>query len=132
MGVQAGSQAWAAGVQRGWIITEINGCALTNDWSLKDVATNVTAAQGSGDTMKVKFDVRAAADCLHADCNASDRFPAETARHCAIACERIPHCESWSWNWMDPAFKMCHLHGASTEFLDARRQRIRSPSLQMF
>jgi len=112
------SPAFEAGVRKGWIITAINGIAITGKGTLKDLAKNLTAAKAAGPTIKFKFDVRAAVDCMDANCHDSDRFPADTPRHCAIGCERITYCQWWSWS-SEGEYKMCYIHGEAAELANA-------------
>eukprot|EP00927_Polykrikos_kofoidii_P082678 TRINITY_DN8271_c0_g1_i1.p1 TRINITY_DN8271_c0_g1~~TRINITY_DN8271_c0_g1_i1.p1 ORF type:complete len:551 (+),score=78.76 TRINITY_DN8271_c0_g1_i1:52-1704(+) len=93
-----GSQAQFAGVQKGWIITAINGRRFVPNEGRLDLSADFATAKKKGLTLVVDFDVRTAVDCPDADCHKSDRFPASSASRCAIACELITECAWWSWD----------------------------------
>jgi len=110
--VVPGSQAADAEVQRGWIITEIDGRKFSRVERLKDVAEDFAKAKNQGETLTVKYDIRAFLDCAAGDCTSSDRFPADDAETCADACAQTDACEWWSFGALD-GDNMCKLQSQS-------------------
>lgn len=102
------SQAADAGVQKGWIITEIDGRAFSKNERLKDVADDFAKAKREGVTLTVKYDIRSFLDCAKGDCSNSDRFPVDDAEICADACVQTAGCDWWSHGTQD-ADSMCWL-----------------------
>jgi len=95
--VQAGSQAQEAGVQKGWIIKEVDGKPFKKNQTLKAVGEDFAFAKKQAPTLTVKFDVRTSLDCTNGDCKKSDKFPSATQDECSEACAHIETCASWSF-----------------------------------
>lgn len=95
--VQDGSQAFAAGVRKGWIIKELDGKPFKKGEALDGVGHDFTEAKSEAPTIIVKFDVRTAMDCNNADCANSDKFPALTQELCAEACSSLEACKWWTY-----------------------------------
>lgn len=104
--VLPGSQAYYAGVRKGWIIREVDGKAFQTIESLTDVGRDFSVAKGNAPTLVVKFDIRTNSDCTDGNCAMSDKFPAMTSSECAAACSQVPGCKWWSFG-VEDADQMC-------------------------
>jgi hypothetical protein len=92
-----GSQAAEAGVQIGWVITEVDGKPFRKSESVLDVGEDFKLAKQQAPTVSVKFDVRSSVDCTKGNCSRSDKFPVASSDACAQACSELSACESWSF-----------------------------------
>jgi len=115
--VQDGSQAYTAGVRKGWIITNLNGRQFSDTERLKDLATDFDKAKAEGTTLIVKYDVRTAIDCANSNCANSDKFPTDTMSHCATACGLVEGCTWWSYGPQDGEDMMCKFYGKEPQLV---------------
>jgi len=95
--VNAGSQAYQAGVRAGWIIKEVDGLPFQKNEDLPGVGHDFQAAKQKAPTIIVKFDVRTSVDCSNGECTHSDKFPAASESECAAACDEVPECKWWTY-----------------------------------
>jgi len=116
MDVLPESPAMRAGVQKGWIIREIDGKPFKPTERLKDIAEDFDKARKVGATLTVKFDVKTYFDCFNGTCARSDRFPTESLEACAEACGSVGGCKWWSFGREDQD-SMCLLQGDAPGFV---------------
>merc|ERR1719253_235146 len=102
------SQAWTAGVRRGWIIVEISGKSFRKGEGVDDAEQELQKLKGSAPALIVKFDVKSSMDCTNGDCSRSDKLPAADEAECATHCSKIPGCSWWTFG-IEEEDKMCWL-----------------------
>jgi len=107
------SQAWSAGVRRGWIIVEISGKSFRKGEGVDDAEKELQALKGTAPALIVKFDVKSSMDCTDGDCTHSDKLPAASLEECATHCSRIPGCAWWTFG-IEEEDKMCWLRSSAS------------------
>lgn len=116
--VLEGSQAWSAGVRKGWIINEVDGKPFRKGEELKGVGVDFSNAKIFAPLVLVKFDVRTSLDCTDGNCLRSDKLPAASEAVCAEVCGNIPGCGWWSFGSEDEDH-MCWLRRSGKGMLAA-------------
>jgi hypothetical protein len=106
------SQAWDAGVRKGWIIVEVSGKSFRKGQGVDDADAELKKLKGTAPALIVKFDVKTALDCTNGDCSKSDKLPASSEADCAQFCSKIPGCEWWTFG-MEEEDKMCWLRSSA-------------------
>lgn len=106
------SQAWDAGVRKGWIIVEISGKSFRKGEGVDDAEAAMKALKGTAPALIVKFDVKSSMDCTDGDCSHSDKLPAASEMECAQLCNKIAVCKWWSFG-VEEEDKMCWLRNAA-------------------
>lgn len=91
------SQAWDAGVRKGWIIVEISGKSFRKGQGVDDADSELKALMGTAPALIVKFDVKSSMDCTDGECSRSDKLPADSEAECATHCSKIPNCAWWTF-----------------------------------
>lgn len=102
------SQAWTAGVRKGWIIVEVSGKSFRKGDGVDDAESALKALKGTAPALIVKFDVKSSMDCTNGDCSRSDKLPAATEAECAAHCSKILTCQWWTFG-VEEEDKMCWL-----------------------
>jgi len=110
------SQAFEAGIRKGWIIVEINGKRFSKSERLQDIAKDFDSAKAKSATLEVKFDVRTFLDCTNADCKNSGQFPTNSLQRCAEACGQVIGCQWWAFGSNDDD-TMCNLYSDTSGFV---------------
>jgi len=106
------SQAWDAGVRRGWIIIEVSGKSFRKGEGVDDADKELQTLKGTAPALIVKFDVKSSIDCTNGDCSHSDKLPAASEAECAQHCSRIPGCAWWTFG-TEEEDKMCWLRSSA-------------------
>jgi len=107
------SQAWDAGVRKGWVIVEISGKSFRKGEGVDDADAALKALKGTAPALMVKFDVKSSIDCTDGDCSHSDKLPAADQAECATHCSKITGCTWWSFG-VEEEDKMCWLRSSAS------------------
>jgi hypothetical protein len=102
------SQAWDAGVRKGWIIVEVSGKSFRKGEGVDDADAELKRLKGTAPALIVKFDVKSSLDCTNGDCSSSDKLPASSVDECASFCSKIHSCRWWTYG-TEEEDKMCWL-----------------------
>jgi hypothetical protein len=106
------SQAWDAGVRKGWIIVEVSGKSFRKGQGVDDADSELKKLKGTAPALIVKFDVKTTVDCTNGDCSRSDKLPASTEAECAQFCSKIAGCQWWTFG-VEEEDKMCWLRASA-------------------
>lgn len=107
------SQAWDAGVRKGWIIVEVSGKSFRKGDGVDDADKELRALKGNAPALIVKFDVKSSMDCTDGDCSRSDKLPAISEAQCATHCSKIPGCAWWTFG-VEEEDNMCWLRTSAS------------------
>lgn len=106
------SQAYDAGVRKGWIIVSVSGKSFRKGEGVDDAEKELKALKGTAPALIVKFDVKSSMDCTDGDCTRSDKLPAASEADCATFCSKIPGCAWWTFG-LEEEDKMCWLRSSA-------------------
>jgi hypothetical protein len=106
------SQAWTAGVRKGWIIVEVSGKSFRKGEGVDDATQALMALKGSAPGLVVKFDVKSSIDCTDGDCSHTDKLPASSEAECASHCSKILNCQWWTFG-VEEEDSMCWLRSGA-------------------